>query len=207
MSIAQIKLSGLSKSFNGREVLSNISQQINEGECLVVTGPNGSGKTTLLRIMAGLLRPNAGSVQFFLKDSILEGEKLRRNLSLVSPDLVLYDELTALENLEFFSRVQDCRFERKELQERLSEFGLIDRGDDLVGSFSSGMKQRLKYLYALLKEPKFLLLDEPTANLDEEGVKLVGRIINSQKENGLVVLATNESLKRDYGEEVLQLGL
>jgi heme exporter protein A len=207
MSIAQIKLSGLWKSFDGREVLSNISQKIDEGECLVVTGPNGSGKTTLLRIMAGLLRPDKGSVEFFLKDSILEGEKLRRSLSLVSPDLVLYDELTALENLQFFSRVQDRRFERGELQERLSEFGLIDRGDDLVGSFSSGMKQRLKYLYALLKEPKFLLLDEPTANLDEEGVKLVGRIINSQKENGVVVLATNESLKRDYGDKVLQLGL
>ncbi|KPJ50292.1 MAG: hypothetical protein AMJ41_01605 [candidate division Zixibacteria bacterium DG_27] len=207
MSNAQIKISGLSKSFDGRRVLSNISQQINEGECLVITGPNGSGKTTLLRIMAGLLRPGEGSVQYFLEDSILEREKLKGNLSLVSADLALYDELTALENLHFLSRIQDCHFSEEELVQRLSEFGLTERGNDLVGSFSSGMKQRLKYFCALLKEPKFLLLDEPTANLDEEGVRLVDEIIRSQKRDGIVVLATNESSELDYGEKVLQLGL
>lgn len=206
MSPAQIKISGLSKSFDGREVLSDISQEVSQGQCLVVTGPNGSGKTTILRIMAGLVRPGAGSVEYSLSGSIIRDEELRRNLSLVAPDLALYDELTALENLDFLSRIQDQRFRRAELEEKLSEFGLLNRGDDLVGSFSSGMKQRLKYIYALLKRPKFLLLDEPTANLDQEGVGLVDGVIRSQKEVGVVVLATNEKSELNHGEKLLQLG-
>lgn len=207
MSTAQIKISGLSKSFDGREVFSDVDQEVKSGECLVIGGPNGSGKTTLLRIMAGLLRAGAGSVEYFLGNSVIQGQGLRRKLSLVSQDLALYDELTALENLHFLSRIQDCHFSEEELVEKLSKFGLTDRGNDLVGSFSSGMKQRLKYLYALLKEPKFLLLDEPTANLDEEGVRLVDEIIKSQKRDGIVVLATNESSELNYGEKTLQLGL
>jgi len=207
MSIAQIKISGLSKSFDGRDVFADITEVVSQGECLVITGPNGSGKTTLLRIMAGLLRAGAGSVEYFLGDSVTQGQGLKRNLSLVSQDLALYDELTALENLHFLSRIQDCHFSKKELAQRLSQFGLGGRGNDLVGSFSSGMKQRLKYLYALLKEPKFLLLDEPTANLDEEGVRLVDEIIKSQKRDAIVVLATNERSELNYGEKTLQLGI
>ncbi|TET65714.1 MAG: ABC transporter ATP-binding protein [Candidatus Zixiibacteriota bacterium] len=207
MSTAQIKISGLSKSFDGRDVFADITEVVSQGECLVIGGPNGSGKTTLLRIMAGLLRAGAGSVEYFLGNSVIQGQGLRRKLSLVSQDLALYDELTALENLHFLSRIQDCHFSEEELVEKLSKFGLTDRGNDLVGSFSSGMKQRLKYLYALLKEPKFLLLDEPTANLDEEGVRLVDEIIKSQKRDGIVVLATNESSELNYGEKTLQLGL
>jgi heme exporter protein A len=206
MSPAQTKISGLSKSFDGREVFSNISQEVSQGECLVVAGPNGSGKTTILRIMAGLVRPGAGSVEYSLSGSAIREEELRRNLSLVAPDLALYDELTALENLDFLSRIQDQRFRRAQLEEKLSEFGLKDRGNDLVGSFSSGMKQRLKYVCALLKRPKFLLLDEPTANLDREGVGLVDGVIRSQKEIGVVVLATNEKSELNHGEKLLQLG-
>jgi len=86
MSVAQIKISGLSKFFDGREVFSNLNEEVDEGQCLVITGPNGSGKTTLLRIMAGLLRPAEGSVQYFLEDKSSEGQILKRNLSLVSPD-------------------------------------------------------------------------------------------------------------------------
>jgi len=207
MSIAQIKISGLSKSFDGRDVFADITEVVSQGECLVITGPNGSGKTTLLRVMAGLLRAGAGSVEYFLGDSVIQGQGLKRNLSLVSQDLALYDELTALENLHFLSRIQDCHFSKEELAQRLSQFGLGGRGNDLVGSFSSGMKQRLKYLHALLKEPKFLFLDEPTANLDEEGVRLVDEIIKSQKRDAIVVLATNERSELNYGEKTLQLGL
>jgi len=207
MFTAQIKISGLSKSFDGRDVFADITEVVSQGECLVIGGPNGSGKTTLLRIMAGLLRAGEGSVEYFLGNSVIQRQGLRRKLSLVSQDLALYDELTALENLHFLSRIQDCHFSEEELVEELSKFGLTDRGNDLVGSFSSGMKQRLKYLYALLKEPKFLLLDEPTANLDEEGVRLVDEIIKSQKRDGIVVLATNESSELNYGEKTLQLGL
>ena len=116
----------------------------------------------------------------------------------------LYDELTAFENLSFFAGVAGLHFSRSELSIKLDTVGLDGRGDDLVGSYSSGMKQRLKYCLALLRNPSLLLLDEPTANLDNLGKKLVDSIIKSQ--NGIVVIATNESSELEYADEIVKLG-
>jgi heme exporter protein A len=197
-------LDGLAKSFPGRPVFSGISAEIKQRGRLVVTGPNGSGKSTLVRIICGFIRPTKGKVTFEVEETRLSRLEIRPHIGLVSPDLVLYDELTAFENLNFFSGVAGLHFSNDELSARLDRVGLHERGADLVGSYSSGMKQRLKYCLALLRDPKLLLLDEPTANLDDEGKSLVGDIIESH--NGVLVIATNEQTELTYGDQIIRLG-
>jgi heme exporter protein A len=170
----------------------------------MITGPNGSGKSTLVRILCAFLRPTSGTVALHLEDRKLAWLEIRSHVGLVSPDLVLYDELTAIENLSFFAQVAGFRATAAEVRQRLEEIGLSGRENDLVDSYSSGMKQRLKYCLALLRNPELLLLDEPSANLDESGKQLVDRIIKSHE--GIVVIATNEKSELEYGDQVIRLG-
>ena len=200
----KLTLDGLAKSYPGRPVFSDLSAGVAGGRKLVVTGPNGSGKSTLIKIICGFIRPTRGTVLFDMDKTRLSRLDIRPHIGLVSPDLVLYDELTALENLSFFAGVAGLQFARDTLTEKIDGIGLKGRGDDLVGSYSSGMKQRLKYCLALLREPCLLLLDEPTSNLDDAGKELVDAIIKSHP--GIVVIATNESTELEYGDEIVRLG-
>ncbi len=202
--VVRLIIDGLAKSYPGRPVFSDISATIEAGSKLVITGPNGSGKTTLIRILCAFIRPTQGKVTLEIGDKKLSYIEMRRHIGLIAPDLVLYDELTAIENLSFFAGVSGYRFERVELSGRLCDVGLDGRGDDLVGSFSSGMKQRLKYCLALLRKPELLLLDEPSANLDEGGKEIVDKIIRNHR--GIAVIATNEKTELEYGDQIIRLG-
>lgn len=193
----------LSKRFGGRAVLTGLSGVLADGEVLVVTGANGSGKTTLLRMLAGLTRPSAGEVRFTDDTGSRPIGQCREELGFVTPDLALYGELTALENLDFFASARGLRYPRAQLDARLEEVGLSGRGDDEVRAFSSGMKQRLKLAFAVLAQPRLLLLDEPGSNLDEAGAEMVRRLIHHQRTRGLCVLATNDHRERSYGDRVL----
>ncbi|MEE9554771.1 MAG: ATP-binding cassette domain-containing protein [candidate division Zixibacteria bacterium] len=200
----KLKLDGLAKSYPGRPVFSKINAEVPAGRKLVITGPNGSGKSTLVKVICGFIRPTKGAVTLHVNGLSLSRIDIRPHIGLVSPDLVLYDELTAFENLSFFAGVAGLQFALSKLEDKLNAIGLEGRGDDLVGSYSSGMKQRLKYCLALLREPSLLLLDEPTANLDDRGKELVDNIIKGH--NGIVVIATNESAELEYGDEIVRLG-
>jgi heme exporter protein A len=200
----RLVIDGLAKSYPGRPVFSGISAEVEVGHRLVISGPNGSGKSTFVRVLCAFIRPTKGKVTLAIGDQTLSRLEMRSHIGLVSPDLVLYDELTAVENLAFFSGVAGHHFESTELNNRLSAVGLEGRGDDLVGSYSSGMKQRLKYCLALLRNPELLLLDEPTANLDDRGKEIVDKIIKSHQ--GIVVIATNEKTELEYGDQIIRLG-
>jgi heme exporter protein A len=127
-----------------------------------------------------------------LNDKQVGIEEFKHYIGFVSPYLNLYDEFTALENLQLLSRIRATTQQNEvRLKELLNIVNLWQRRDDLVSTFSSGMKQRLKYAFALLHNPIVLILDEPTSNLDEEGVKFVQRIVKQQKEEGILVVATN----------------
>lgn len=201
-----LEAKNLSKWFGRRKVFDGINFSLPERSSLVITGKNGSGKTTLLKILCGLIRPTKGEVLINLDGKNLSREEIGNFLGLVMPDLELYGELTALENLNFLSRIRGVNPDEDKLKEKIAWVGLAERENDLVFSFSSGMKQRLKYAFALLHEPRILLLDEPTANLDEQGVSLVEQIISSQKEKGILILATNEKADLRYGDQILRLG-
>ncbi len=200
-----LEAKNLAKSFGFRTVFEGIGFSLKAKESLVIVGRNGSGKTTLLKILAGLLRPSKGEVKISLNGQVKKGNRLKNSLGYVAPDLSLYDELTALENLEFLVRVKGLGFSQSDLNGKLEEVGLKDRGNDLVSSYSSGMKQRLKYAFALLNEPEILLLDEPGSNLDQPGLSLLDNIIERQKQKGILVLATNDKRETRYGDKILNL--
>ncbi len=203
--MVHLQLENLSKRFGSRPVLRNVCAQVEHGETLVVTGANGSGKSTLLTIIAGLLRPDEGRIRMVEDGREITPDERRRAVGLVAPDLTLYPELTALENLEFFARVRGLRNDPQAHESLLERLGLAGRGRDLVGTFSSGMRVRLKYAVAIQSEPRVLLLDEPTAMLDTGGVEVVEQVIAEQRRRGLLVLATNDPQETRHADLLLSL--
>jgi heme exporter protein A len=186
----RLKVSGLKRVFNRRTVFSGIGFEIGETDSLAVTGRNGSGKSTLLKIVAGILSPTRGSIELSLDSAAVSADWRYRYIGFVAPYLQLYDEFSAIENLEFFKKARGLR-ETRPPGELLGWLGLEDRKNDPLRTYSSGMKQRVKYAFALLHDPPLLLLDEPTSNLDAAGIEIVYRIIEEQKKRGIVIVATN----------------
>lgn len=201
----QVVFNKLSKAFRYRKLFTNLDAVISDCSVFVVLGHNGSGKTTLLRILCGLIPATSGRIEVTMEGKLLSAEQRRAELGLVSPDLELYGELTALENLEFFAGVRGLSFNSEKARELLEFVGLKGRGRDYVGTYSSGMKQRIKFAYALLHNPHILVLDEPTSNLDEEGIAMVDSVIRRQRERGIVIMATNEPREVSYADDTLTL--
>jgi heme exporter protein A len=196
---------GLSKSFGTRRVLRDLSFTVKAPGSLGITGRNGSGKTTLMKILSQLAPPTRGKVAIRDGDAEIAEADCFNYLKMISPEMALYEMLTGYENLKFFSTLAGVRLERAEQDELLERVGLSMRGDDLVAAYSSGMKQRLKYGVALLAKPAILLLDEPTANLDDAGKGVVREIIAKQKSEGMLIIATNESEDLRQVEHVIRL--
>ncbi len=202
----EIRADRLSKRYGFRPVFSDISFYLKATDSLAVVGRNGSGKTTLLRIIAGLTSATGGDLEIKFDGRRIPRPEVRRRLSYVGPELTLYDALTAWENLKFFATIRGLPDDSQSLMTTLDSLGLKNRRQDYYGAYSSGMKQRLKYAVALLNQPDILLLDEPTANLDEQGRTVVESIISRQKETGLLIIATNEKGEYDFAEQTLRLG-
>jgi heme exporter protein A len=206
MNDLRLDLIDLAANYGARRVFAGVSLTLRGGETLVVAGHNGSGKSTLLRLLCGLQRPTAGHVVYHAGGARYAPDTAQPLVGWVAPDLQLYRELTALENLSFFARVRGLRRSTAELEALLEAVELGGRGGDLLAAYSSGMTQRLRYAYALLHAPPVLLLDEPTATLDERGAALVERIVGQQRERGIVVVATNDPRELRWGDHILRLG-
>ena len=202
----RLELIDLAADYGARRVFAGVSLALRGGETLVVAGHNGSGKSTLLRLLCGLQRPTAGRAIYQAHGQRYRPDEARHLVGWVAPDLQLYRELTALENLEFFARVRGLRRTHAELAALLESVELGGRGNDLLAAYSSGMAQRLRYAYALLHAPPVLLLDEPTVTLDERGAALFERIVARQREHGITVIATNDPRELRFGDYVLRLG-
>ncbi len=200
----QLRTSSLSKAFGKRIICEDAEIRLATGESLAVVGPNGSGKSTLVKIVAGLLRPDSGKVAHCVGEKEIEPREWHRHISLVSPELALYEELTGFENLEFANRVGGWGKPPDDFAALLDEVGLPGRGGDMVGTYSSGMKQRLKYAAAYLKDPLLLLLDEPTANLDEEGSARVWASL--EKRTVALIIATNEPEEAERAQSRFVVG-
>jgi ABC-type multidrug transport system ATPase subunit len=186
----------LAKSFSGPPLFSGLDLRLDRG-LLAVAGRNGSGKTTLLKILAGLMRPSGGRVIVERDGRPLAGEGRRLAVGFAGPDLSLYAELTALENLRFFRAAAGFPAEDAELRRRLEETGLAGEAVDRhVEEFSTGMRQRLRIAFALLFDPPVLVLDEPMSGLDAEGREMVQRVVTRARTRGPVVLASND--ERDF---------
>jgi heme ABC exporter ATP-binding subunit CcmA len=201
----RVRIKNLGKHYAQMLLFKNINFELNQGDILAITGWNGSGKSTLLRILAGLVKASAGRVDMFLNDQFIPFELRRLYLGMVAPALSIYLELTARENLEFFARVRGLKLNQRAIEEIIERVGLKHRGDDICGTYSSGMLQRLKFAQALLHKPPLLLLDEPFNNLDRNGIQIVEDIISEQRFSGVTIIASNEKREVDYADRVINL--
>ncbi len=203
-----ITASSVAKDFNRRKIFNNISFSLSSPSTLAITGKNGAGKSTLVKILAGLISPTRGSCTYLVGDKQIDIEEFKHYIGFVSPYLNLYDEFTALENLQLLSRIRATTQQNDgKIMKLLTHVDLWHRRNDLVGTFSSGMKQRLKYAFALLHDPAVLILDEPTSSLDAEGIKFVRQIVTSQKEEGILVIATNDKEEASWCAKEIALGM
>ena len=190
-----LALDNVTMAFGPHLLFEAVCAQAAPGETLVVTGENGAGKSTLLKIIAGLTRPEAGTV------------KREDVFGYAAPDVNLYAELTGRENLSFFAGLRGLSGDADALLVRV---GLPRRrGGDPVGAYSSGMRQRLKLAASLLGDPPLLIWDEPTLALDEAGGKCVEEILDRHRRaGGVAVLATNNSAEADrWGRHGVRLHL
>ena len=200
-----LQVNSLQKSFGRRLVFNGITFKLNKPGVFGISGPNGSGKSTLIKILAGINSPTQGQVIHSYDGKEIISEKLHNYIGFVSPYLVLYDEFTAWENLNYFASIRSITFDKAKVENLLEQFLLLNRKDDLVKAYSSGMKQRLKFIFALMHSPAFIFLDEPTSNLDDEGKLTVYNLIKSESEKAIVVVASNEKNDLNQCSEVLKL--
>lgn len=200
-----LSVTNLSKHYPGTLLFKDMTFRMEPGDVLAVTGWNGSGKSTLLRIIAGLVRPSAGNVEMFHQDEPVPKEARRRLLGMAAPAFSLYDELTAIENIKFFCKVRGVPYDCKKNLNLLERMDLVEHDHKICGKYSSGMKQRLKLIQAILHEPPLLLLDEPGSNLDTKGMNIVEDIILKQRQFGMTIIASNEKREVDYADRIINL--
>jgi Cu-processing system ATP-binding protein len=190
----KVDLQEISKRYDSVTALSGVSLGIEEGEILGLVGPNGSGKTTLLKILMGLIRPTGGSV---LLDGAVPGARqwraFLRGVGYMPEHVLFYDRLTGRETLAFFAGLRAVPESRVETL--LAQVGLGEAADRPVGEYSRGMRQRLNLAQALLHDPAFLILDEPTTGLDPLGIREFYEMLAALRaRNGLSVLLSTHIL-------------
>jgi len=189
----QLVVRDVSRHFGRRRALYRVDLTCHAGEIVGLLGPNGAGKSTLLSILSTLIAPSSGEVRYGTLTASEAGASLREQLGLLGHDLYLYPELTARENLAFFADLYGLADRRVRIDEALHHALLVDRADDLVSSFSRGMRQRLALERALLHAPRLLLLDEPFTGLDDaSGQTLVARLKGLRAHRHIVIVATHD---------------
>lgn len=189
----EIRAEEVSKEYDLRPVLKRIGFELGNGAILGITGRNGSGKSTLMKILANVLELTSGTVEWHLDGKPLADEELPRHLGYVAPYLQLYTEFTPREHLDILSDIRGYSHDRDYADGLFRQFGLADRMDDTLSSYSSGMLQRVKYILALSHRPAFLFLDEPMTNLDERGIGSIRDLILREAPDRITLVATNDA--------------
>ena len=205
MSGYSVEATELNKTFGRRLIFSGINFQFENSGIYGISGPNGSGKSTLVKIIAGLLSPTKGKIVHRTSGKEIISEKLHNHIGFVSPYLVLYEEFSAWENLSYFAMIRGIAFDKSYAEKLLEKFLLINRKDDLIKTYSSGMKQRMKFIFALIHHPEVLIFDEPTSNLDEEGKNSIYEIINEKSRENIVIVASNDKSDLDLCSDIIDL--
>ena len=198
-----LKCNNLRHSFSGKILFNGVSFTLSEGGSLAVTGKNGSGKSTLLKVISNLLQPVSGIILLEINNKSIPRNDFYKYAGMSAPYINLYDELTGLENLEFFADLKKAP--RANIEPLLKRAGIYDSRLKSVKNYSSGMKQRLKLCFALLDEPEVLILDEPMTNLDTEGNDFVRGICSEQKQKGILIIATNNPDETMLCNEILNV--
>ena len=185
-----IEVHGLSKSFNGRAVVQNLSMQVKRGSIYGFLGPNGSGKTTTIRMLCGLLTPDSGEGTCLGYDIRRDADKIKRHVGYMTQKFSLYQDLSVRENLEFVARLYGVADPQEAAREMIKRIGLTGREEQLAGELSGGWKQRLALGACTLPNPQLLLLDEPTAGVDPKARREFWNEIHALAAEGLTVLVS-----------------
>jgi ABC-2 type transport system ATP-binding protein len=185
-----IVVEGLSKSFDGKQVVRNLSLRVRRGQIYGFLGPNGSGKTTTLRMICGLLTPDGGHGTCLGYDILTEREKIKRLVGYMTQRFSLYQDLSIQENLEFVARVYGLPRPADAVREAIERLGLQGRERQLAGTLSGGWKQRLALGACILPKPDLLLLDEPTAGVDPKARREFWGEIHKFAADGMTVLVS-----------------
>jgi ABC-2 type transport system ATP-binding protein len=185
-----IDVHGLTKTFNGRAVVRNLSLQVKRGTIYGFLGPNGSGKTTTIRMLCGLLTPDEGTGTCLGYDIRTETEKIKRQVGYMTQRFSLYQDLSVKENLEFVARIYGMKQPAKAAREMIEHIGLTGRENQIAGLLSGGWKQRLALGACTLPHPQLLLLDEPTAGVDPKARREFWNEIHALAARGLTALVS-----------------
>ncbi len=200
-----LQVENVARVFARKTLFGGITFKISSGQSFAITGKNGSGKSTLVKILCGLMTPSRGTIQYTVDTTAVSMEDLYPYIGLVSPYLNMYDEFSGEENLQLFAKIRGLPVDQKYIDELLQRCTIYEHRKKEVRYYSSGMKQRLKYCAALLHRPILLYLDEPSANLDEQGISVVREVMREQKQNGSLIFATNEEHDLKYADSILDL--
>jgi heme exporter protein A len=191
-----IQIRNLVKAFGSRAVLHGVDLTINEGDFVTLMGANGAGKTTLMHIVATLSKPTGGSVMINGYNATASATQLRRFIGLVSHKTLLYDDLSADQNLRFYARMYDVAQPAQRIETVLQQVGLWGRQHDPVRTYSRGMQQRLAIARAMLHNPPILLLDEPDTGLDQHTADRLSELLSAVGINQRTILMTTHNLER-----------
>jgi len=195
MKSIELSAENISKSYSGKIIFKNFSINLKSGDSVSILGRNGSGKSTLIKLLTGLIASNKGKVILKVNGSTVPQNLWYSQIGLISPYLNLYDELTGIENLEFFCSLRNNS--RDDMKEKidfyLNKVSLFDKRNEPLKNYSSGMKQKLKLIFAIINEPGILYMDEPRSNLDAEGIDIICQTAEEQKKNGILIVATNDA--------------
>ena len=200
-----ISLLNTGKRFNREWIFRHCSYTFTSGKNYAITGPNGSGKSTLLQVIAGATLHNEGTIEYSDEQRTTPNEQHYTNISIAAPYLELIEEMTAKEMLQFHSKFKPL-IQSLSIEEMLSFVGLENAINKQLRYFSSGMKQRLKLAQAFFSNTPVLLLDEPTTNLDADGIALYKTLISNYTKDKLVIVSSNVKEEYDFCEEVIEIG-
>lgn len=190
-----IKLNNLKKLYGKLTAVNGINLEVAQGEVFGFLGPNGAGKTTTIKMMAGLLQPTSGRALIGGYDVQEEPLKAKFITGFIPDRPFLYEKLTATEFMHFVAKLYDMNDPKTRISELLGLFGLSEWADELVESFSHGMKQRLVMASSLLHKPQVLVVDEPMVGLDPRGARLVKDIFKDLASNGVTIFMSTHTLE------------
>ena len=194
-----VEVNGLERVFGQNRAVDGMTFHVKQGEVFGLLGPNGAGKTTTVRLLNGILPPSGGTARVFGLDPTMDGQRIREKTGVLTESPSLYERLSARENLEFFGTLAGIPSEKlsQRVLDILDFFGLQNRVDDKIETYSKGMKQRLALARALVHEPPLLFLDEPTSGLDPEAAQQVNELIAGlgQRSGQTILLATHNLLE------------
>jgi ABC-type multidrug transport system ATPase subunit len=190
-----IQAEGLKKSFGNFDALCGVDLHVKRGEFMTLFGPNGAGKTTLIKLLATLTSPTSGTLSVYGYDVRKDVNNIRSVIGVISHDPYLYDNLSAFENIKFFGTLYGLDDVDNRARSVIKQVGLERRMNDLVRTFSRGMKQRLTVARAIVHEPKILLLDEPYTGLDQHGAQIFGEMLSDLKSQRRTILMTTHNIE------------